>query len=171
MKYRVCIDDNNYTLILQDIFPEPTQEIPVEVGYHTYQAKMIEYDVEKGVRSILLDGIPYDVEFFRNSHGAVEAVKIDNETYSINEFRAGKLRSAPALKEPVKEGQVKAFMPGLITRAEKKVGDTVKEGETVLFLEAMKMENAIVSPRDGTLSRIAKESSTVLTGDILFAVD
>ncbi|MBP7867981.1 MAG: hypothetical protein KA419_18790 [Acidobacteria bacterium] len=171
MKYRVCIDDHHYTLVLEDIFPDPAHEIPVEVGYHRYKAKMIAWDADKGIRSILLDGVPYDIEFFRNEQGAVEAVKIDNETYAINEVRAGKLQAARPVKEPVKEGVVKAFMPGLITRAPKKPGDRVKEGETVLYLEAMKMENAIKAPRDGELKRIAQESSTVLTGDILFVVE
>ena len=49
---------------------------------------------------------------------------------------------------------MKAPMPGMIIRYEKKVGDSVKTGDTVVILEAMKMENALQSPADGTIQAI-----------------
>ena len=47
-----------------------------------------------------------------------------------------------------------APMPGMIVGLEKKEGDTVNEGETVLVLEAMKMENALAAPVSGTIAKI-----------------
>jgi len=47
-----------------------------------------------------------------------------------------------------------APMPGMIVGVEKKEGDTVNEGETILILEAMKMENALPSPISGTIIKI-----------------
>jgi len=47
-----------------------------------------------------------------------------------------------------------APMPGMIVGVEKKEGDTVNEGETILILEAMKMENALPSPITGTITKI-----------------
>jgi oxaloacetate decarboxylase alpha subunit/pyruvate carboxylase subunit B len=47
-----------------------------------------------------------------------------------------------------------APMPGMIVGVEKKEGDTVNEGETILILEAMKMENALPSPVTGTITKI-----------------
>ena len=47
-----------------------------------------------------------------------------------------------------------APMPGMIVGVEKKEGDTVNEGETILILEAMKMENALPSPVKGTITKI-----------------
>ncbi len=47
-----------------------------------------------------------------------------------------------------------APMPGMIVRYDKKVGDAVKTGETVLILEAMKMENAMTAPCDGTIKAV-----------------
>jgi len=47
-----------------------------------------------------------------------------------------------------------APMPGMIVGVEKKEGDTVNEGETILILEAMKMENALPSPVSGTITKI-----------------
>jgi len=47
-----------------------------------------------------------------------------------------------------------APMPGMIVGVEKKEGDTVNEGEAVLILEAMKMENALGAPISGTITKI-----------------
>jgi oxaloacetate decarboxylase alpha subunit/pyruvate carboxylase subunit B len=49
---------------------------------------------------------------------------------------------------------LKAPMPGMIVRIDKKVGDTVKQGEPLVTLEAMKMENALSAPVSGTILSI-----------------
>ncbi len=53
-----------------------------------------------------------------------------------------------------KVNEVKSPMPGLILEIHVEVGQEVKEDETLLVLEAMKMENSIVSPRDGVIKKI-----------------
>ena len=64
-----------------------------------------------------------------------------------------------------------APMPGLIIRYEKNVGDAIEEGDAVLILEAMKMENALPSPVSGTLKAINFESGdTVAKGDVLAVI-
>ena len=45
-------------------------------------------------------------------------------------------------------------MPGMIVGVEKKEGDKVSQGETILILEAMKMENALPAPISGTVKKI-----------------
>jgi biotin carboxyl carrier protein len=45
-------------------------------------------------------------------------------------------------------------MPGKILAVKKNAGETVKSGEAILILEAMKMENEIVAPQDGTIASI-----------------
>ena len=63
---------------------------------------------------------------------------------------------------------IKAPMPGMIIRYEKKVGDTVNEGETVVVIEAMKMENALPAPVSGVIKAIhSKSGDSVARGDVL----
>jgi len=62
--------------------------------------------------------------------------------------------SAPVATESGDGTPMIAPMPGMIVRYEKKVGDTVTEGETVVILEAMKMENALPAPANGTIKEI-----------------
>jgi biotin carboxyl carrier protein len=86
---------------------------------------------------------------------------------------------APAPKEEKKEvvvsaGQevIEAPMPGNIWKIVAKEGDKVKAGDILLILEAMKMENEIVAPRDGVVSSInTTQGATVNTGDKLVVLD
>lgn len=68
-------------------------------------------------------------------------------------------------------GAVTAPMPGTVIRIEKTVGDAVKAGEIVLILEAMKMENEILTPVDGTIAAMnCTNDSVVASGEVLFEV-
>ncbi|SHE35594.1 pyruvate carboxylase subunit B [Desulfacinum infernum DSM 9756] len=63
---------------------------------------------------------------------------------------------------------IEAPMPGMVIRYEVKEGDTVNEGDVVLILEAMKMENSITSPVSGTVLKINyKDGDSVQKGDVL----
>ena len=60
---------------------------------------------------------------------------------------------------------ISAPMPGNILRIEVTAGQSVKAGQVLLILEAMKMENEIVAPRDGTVAQIVtSKGATVETG-------
>jgi oxaloacetate decarboxylase alpha subunit/pyruvate carboxylase subunit B len=63
-------------------------------------------------------------------------------------------KSAPATVDDSGGTPLVAPMPGMIVGVEKKEGDTVNEGEAILVLEAMKMENALPSPVSGTITKI-----------------
>lgn len=65
---------------------------------------------------------------------------------------------------------LKAPMPGLIIRLEVKVGDTVQAGDTVLVLEAMKMENAIPAPVSGTVRAVYFASGDSVTKDDVICI-
>ncbi len=67
---------------------------------------------------------------------------------------------------------VKAPMPGMIIKYEKKVGDTVKKGDTVVVLEAMKMENSLPAPADGVVTALNFGSGdSVSKGDLLATIE
>jgi len=76
---------------------------------------------------------------------------------------------AKAAEAVVADGTpIKAPMPGMIIRYEKNVGDTVNEGETVVVIEAMKMENALPAPVTGVIKAInSKSGDSVARGDVL----
>ena len=67
---------------------------------------------------------------------------------------------------------LKSPLPGVILEMKVNVGDTVTEGQTVLVLEAMKMENNIDAPKSGVIKSIAKgKGDSVLEGDLLLTIE
>ena len=70
------------------------------------------------------------------------------------------------------EGAVISPMPGTILKVNVKVGDAVKAGDSVVILEAMKMENDITAPKDGVVKALYVEAGqTVAKDDALFEVE
>jgi oxaloacetate decarboxylase alpha subunit/pyruvate carboxylase subunit B len=66
---------------------------------------------------------------------------------------------------------VTAPMPGMIVKYEKEVGDSISQGETVVVLEAMKMENALPAPASGTVKSVNFSSGdSVAKGDVLAVI-
>lgn len=69
-------------------------------------------------------------------------------------------------------GEVKAPMPGIIGAILKATGEAVKAGETILLLEAMKLENDVVAPKDGVIGKInVLEGQSVNAGDVLAEIE
>jgi len=80
-------------------------------------------------------------------------------------------KAEPAAEAPVDGTALKAPMPGMIVRYDKNVGDSVSKGETVVILEAMKMENALPAPVDGVIKTINfKSSDSVAKGAVLCVI-
>lgn len=81
-------------------------------------------------------------------------------------------KAAPAPAAPAAgSAQIKAPMPGTIVSVKVNVGDTVKNGDLVAVLEAMKMENEIFSNADGKVVGISVSAGdSVNTGDVLVSI-
>ena len=125
---------------------------------------------------VTLNGRTYEVEV---EHG--KAMLLDE--YAANAPAAAPVAAAPAAAAvaapaaapagvTVSGGQsVTAPMPGNILKVAVSVGQSVKEGDLLCVLEAMKMENEIYAPCAGTVSAVpVAKGSTVNTGDLLVAI-
>jgi oxaloacetate decarboxylase alpha subunit/pyruvate carboxylase subunit B len=85
--------------------------------------------------------------------------------------KADEPKAAPAPAAAVEGTSLFAPMPGMIISFEKKVGDEINEGETIVILEAMKMENALPAPAGGTIKAINYSSGdSVAKGDVLCVI-
>lgn len=125
---------------------------------------------------ITLNDKTYEVEVER---GVAEIV--DEYAYAPPVATAAPV-AAPAAAAPVSAPaaapaaaaageKITAPMPGAILSVQVKVGDTVKEGQNIMLLEAMKMENEILASVSGTVVQLCvAKGSTVNTGDLLAVI-
>lgn len=83
------------------------------------------------------------------------------------------VKAAPApapVAAPAGGTQLQAPMPGTVIDFKATNGAAVKKGQTVLILEAMKMENEIVAPVDGVITFVASKGASVNTDDLLAVI-
>ena len=80
-------------------------------------------------------------------------------------------KAAPAAPKATVGNKVVAPLPGRVISLKVKVGDSVKAGDEVAILEAMKMENSITSDYDGTVQQVAvAEGDNVATDAVLMII-
>ena len=103
-----------------------------------------------------IEGKPYEVIVKSVADGKAEVV-VNGVSYSVD----------------IDEGQgrtVRAPLPGRITEIMVVPGDVVKEGQAVAVLEAMKMENEILSEYSGVVSQVCVAAGEAVAGDAVIAV-
>ncbi len=121
---------------------------------------------------ITVNGQTYDVAVEPIEEGAASpapAASVPSSAPAPNPAPAAPAPSEPAAGSGGQE--VIAPMPGSILDIKANPGDSVKAGDTIVVLEAMKMENDIVAPCDGKVQSIlVKKGDTVNANDILARV-
>ena len=119
--------------------------------------------------TLIIDDKPFDVILESDDH-----IFVEGESYNVEIFdeQVGRLMKASAGRSENRELALKAAMPGLIIEMTVKEGDKVTEGQGLLIIEAMKMQNQIQTPRDGVVKTIqVKKGQTVNSGDTLIIIE
>ena len=143
-----------------------------------------------------VEGVNYDV-VIEEIEGNIARVNVNGKSFSVlmkepvREMHRQKVAhieppkpavasSKPEAVEPVKKeavaagsgNKVYAPLPGTITEIKVNVGDTIKAGDTVVVLEAMKMQNNIEADYSGKITSIlVKQGDTVLEGSTLLTIE
>ncbi len=122
-------------------------------------------DVEDNIASIEVNGTPYEVEIHQE-------IKKPKTPKLIRQAVVNK----PGEGDIVKKDSVSGFkvlspLPGSIFKILVKEGDTVKRGDVLLIMEAMKMENNIMAEKDGVVKDIkVRVGDSVLQSDPLLII-
>lgn len=135
----------------------------------------LEWDIiPAGVKKyhIIYNGSSYNAELIEISEDKKEVrLKIGNDIFNIgikNKFDQLLEKLGMNDLASSKINDIKAPMPGLILSIDVNIGDEVKKGDSIMVLEAMKMENVLKSPGDGMVKEIvvskgdSVEKNTVL---------
>ncbi|MBR9706267.1 biotin/lipoyl-binding protein [Candidatus Pacearchaeota archaeon] len=124
--------------------------------------------------TIKVDGKEYKVKVEESSNGKIK-VYHDNEVYEVEtKGDIGKELFEESTEEISSEGKdiIKAPLPGIVVAVNVKAGDVVKEGDSLVKLVAMKMENDIIAEKNGIVRDVAvKKNDNVNKGDILVVIN
>ncbi|MDD2737237.1 MAG: sodium-extruding oxaloacetate decarboxylase subunit alpha [Desulfuromonadaceae bacterium] len=139
--------------------------------------------VQEGDLLLILEAMKMENEIFADRDGVVGTIHIEEGNAVVigqplvtllgaaDAFQAAAAVSAPAASAAPKNG-VAAPLAGNIWKIEVAVGQQVQEGDLLLILEAMKMENEIFADRDGTIGQILiQEGNAVTIGDLLLTIE
>lgn len=122
--------------------------------------------------NVTVNGVAYDVEI-EEVGGAVASAPVAAPAPVAAAPVAAPAAPKAAPAAPKAQGKagsvaIKAPMPGTILKLNVKVGDSVKSGDVVCVLEAMKMENDICAPQDGVVSSVeVAQGASVATDAVL----
>jgi len=157
--FRVNVNQNQNFELNTDKLKELDLIQNGELKYHllnenkSFQVEIIQADFYKREYTIVLNSKTYHLKI----SNALDLM-IEKMGYSFNGSK--------------KLNAIHAPMPGIIIGLEIKQGDVVKEGDTVLILEAMKMENSIKCPKDGVIKSIfVEEGSAVEKNKLLIELE
>ena len=126
-------------------------------------------DIEDQVATVEVNGAPYQVELEMAVPAPKQVVKVAAPpTPQAAPKTANVPQAAPA---PSGGHVIKSPLPGVVLDFFVKVGDAVKQGQHVVKLEAMKMENMIDSDHEGVVKEIrAHRGDSVMEGDVLIVM-
>lgn len=141
---------------------------------YQYKVQGVDYDVEivdveGNIAKVNVNGISFEVEMKR----PINPVTMPHRPkVSAPVTPAAPMPEKPKAAAPAGAGmKVTAPLPGTITDIKVKVGDTVKDGDTVIILEAMKMQNNIEAECSGTVTSVlVNKGDTVMEGDALITI-
>ena len=118
-----------------------------------------------------IDGLTYTVAVEDTTPTVVVEAPV---TAAVNKPKAAKPKpKAPAIPSASSggAGDVRSPMPGVILDIAVHIGDTVKKGDPLCALEAMKMKSAIRAPKDGTVSKVeVQNGAKVNHNDLLMVI-
>lgn len=112
---------------------------------------------------LIYDNSPNEIEIRRNINGSgsTTSVFLDNHEFlgEAKEYRLAEMQKRMGIKSENQMGKIlKSSMPGMVLEVKVSEGDKVTQGQPLLILEAMKMENVIKATGEGTIKKIFIES-------------
>ena len=154
---------------------------------YQYTVKGVDYeveiqDIEGNIANVTVNGIPFEVEMKQPVKAGKQKVKLSEERRAegsedrrvkSEESNSSSASAASTSSAPTAAAgkPVVAPLPGTINEIKVKVGDKVNAGDTVVILEAMKMQNNIEAETSGTITSInVNKGDAVMEGDTLVTI-
>ena len=143
------------------------KEYKIKINGNNYNVTIDE--VEDNVAKVEVNGTPYNVEF-EKPISKPKTISVVNKPAAAPV--AGPAPASKPAADPAAAGgaTVNSPLPGVVLEIKVKDGDKVTKGQVIMVLEAMKMENAIEAPCEGTITVKAQKGDSVLEGATLAVI-
>ncbi len=147
MKYITIINDKKFEIDIDKDGRLLVNGAPVDVDFRALDSALYSMIMQGNSYELMIEERDNSVEI--SMHGRVLIGQVlDERAQLLLTRRAGTTAGSGELS-------IKAPMPGLIVSISVSEGETVKQGQTVVVLESMKMQNELKSPREGVVQRIS----------------
>ncbi|MCH5334607.1 MAG: biotin/lipoyl-binding protein [Alistipes sp.] len=155
------------------------KDYSLKINGYNYDVQIDGINESSTVAHVIVNGTPYEVEIVGakarpSSKSHVSLAPSSSSSAQITPASAAQSTPAPAAASaaPASGAAVKSPLPGTVLALKVNVGDTVSAGQTLLILEAMKMENNIDAPNGGVVKQIlVQQGATVAEGDNLIVIE
>ena len=151
------------------------KDYSLKINGHHYNVQIDNVNETSTVAHVVVNGVDYEVEIEGAKASSVSkpqvapAPKSSNSAMITPSTATPSPRIAPAASSS--GYSVKCPLPGTILSVKVAVGDTIATGQTLVVLEAMKMENNIDADRGGVVKQVlVQQGATVMEGDGLIVI-
>lgn len=153
------------------------KDYSLKINGNQYDISIDNINAESTLANVIVNGVAYEVEIAGEEASRSKKPQVvptpKGTNLSVTPTTAAP--SAPKAARPAAGGagfSVKSPLPGTVVKVNVKEGDRVSAGQTLVVLEAMKMENNIDADRGGVVKQIlVQQGGTVMEGDTLLVIE
>ncbi len=152
------------------------KDYSLKINGHNYDVQIDDVNETSALAHVVVNGVAYEVEIEGAKTLPASKPQVAPAPKAANSAMITPSGAAPspriAAAAPTSGYAVKCPLPGTVLGVKVAVGDTVTAGQTLLVLEAMKMENNIDADRGGVVKEIlVQQGATVMEGDNLIVIE
>ncbi len=147
-----------------------------KINGHNYNVQIDDVNETSTVAHVVVNGVEYEVEIEGAKASTVSKPQVAPAPKSANSAMITPSTATPspriAAAAPSTGYSVKCPLPGTVLSVKVAAGDTIAAGQTLVVLEAMKMENNIDADRGGVVKQVlVQQGATVMEGDVLIVIE
>ena len=152
------------------------KDYSLKINGHNYSVQIDDVNEASTVAHVVVNGVDYEVEIEGAKASTVSKPQVAPAPKSANSAMITPSSATPspriAAAAPSSGYSVKCPLPGTVLSVKVAAGDTIAAGQTLVVLEAMKMENNIDADRGGVVKQVlVQKGATVMEGDVLIVIE
>ena len=152
------------------------KDYSLKINGHNYSVQIDDVNEASTVAHVVVNGVDYEVEIEGAKASTVSKPQVAPAPKSANSAMITPSSATPspriAAAAPSSGYSVKCPLPGTVLSVKVAAGDTIAAGQTLVVLEAMKVENNIDADRGGVVKQVlVQQGATVMEGDVLIVIE